>query len=69
MKGEKKFYNREETNSAAFSVIQQISIKWKVPFHATQIINHFLNSIISANSEKGDEFQQIEKSLYPLLLL
>ena len=38
-----------------------------LPFYATQIINPFLNPIISANPNKGEEFQQIAKSLYPLL--
>ena len=50
---EKRFYNRE-TNSAVFCVIQQTSIK-------PQIINPILNSIISANHEKGEGFLPIVK--------
>ena len=40
-----------------------------LPFSETQLINSFLNSIISAKYEKGEEFQPIVKSLYPLLFL
>ena len=55
---EKRFHNRER-NSTAFCVIHQMSIK-----HRTQIINPFLNSMISANHVKGEEFQLIVKSFY-----
>ena len=51
---QKRFYNRE-TNSAAFCVILQLSIK-PLPFYATQIVNPFLNSIISSNHEKRKDF-------------
>ena len=45
----------EKKKSAAFCVIQQMSIKPLNP--STQIINPFLNSIISANHEKGEEIK------------
>ena len=40
-----------------------------LPFYATQIINSSLNSMLSANHKKGEEFQPMEKFLYPLLFL
>ena len=61
---QKRFYNRE-TNSAVFCVIQQTSLK---PPYATQIIKLFFNSRILAN-HKGEGFQPMMKSLYPLLFL
>ena len=38
-----------------------------LPFFENQIINSFLNSMISANNEKGEEFQRIGNILYSLL--
>ena len=38
-------------------------------FYATETTNPFLNSIVSANHEKGKEFQAMVKSIYPLLFL
>ena len=32
-------------------------LSYPLPFNATQIINPFLDSMISANHEKGEEFQ------------
>ena len=52
----KDIYNRE-TNRAAFCVIHKMPIK-PLPFYVTQIINNFLNSIISANPEKRRNFSQ-----------
>ena len=43
--------------------------KTPLPFFATQIINPFLYSIISANHDKGEELQTMVKSLHPLLYL
>ena len=40
-----------------------------LPFYATQIINSFLNSRISADHDKGLEFKPIVKSLYSLMFL
>ena len=53
----KRFYNRE-TN------VYQTPL----PFCATQRINPFLNSIISANYEKGEEFQIIRWNPYTLIV-
>ena len=39
------------------------------PFYATQIINHFLKSMISANYNEVERIRPIVKSLYPLLFL
>ena len=36
-----------------------------IPFYGTQIINHFLSSMISANHDKVKVFKPIAKSLYP----
>ena len=56
----KMFYYRS-TNSAAFCAIQSISfIPPPIPF---------LNSSITANHDKGQGFQPIVKSLYPLMFL
>ena len=57
------FYDRE-TNSAAFYVIPNF-YHTPLPFYVTQIINTFLNSIISANNEKGKEFQPVVKPYTP----
>ena len=43
--------------------------KTPLPFYGTQIIDPFLKSRISANHEKGLEFQPIVKSLYSLIFL
>ena len=37
----------------------------RLPFFATKIINHFLNSIISAKHVKGEEYHPMVKSLSP----
>ena len=63
----KRFYNRE-TNSLVFWVIKLMSFKPTFPYYGTQIINHFLKLNNSANHDKGERFQQIMKSLYPLFL-
>jgi hypothetical protein len=47
----RRFYIRGK-NSAAFCVMQQMSINPPLPFYATQIIYPFVNSIVSANHEK-----------------
>ena len=36
-----------------------------LPFYATQIIDPFLNSIISANHEKGEEFEPMGNPYTP----
>ena len=62
----KRFFNRE-TYSAAFCLLQRMSF---IPLYGTQIINPFLNSMISANHKKEEEFQPaMGKSLSPLLFL
>ena len=40
-----------------------------LPFYATQTIDPFTNSIISAYHEKVEKFYQKVKSLHPLLFL
>ena len=40
----------------------------KPPFYATQIVNPFINSIILANHEKGEELMPMAKSLYPRIV-
>ena len=60
----RRFYIRG-TNSAVFCVIHQICINPPLPFYATQIINPFVNSIVSANHEKEKDFQPMEKLYAP----
>ena len=50
----KEIFNRE-TNSAAFYAIYVFTTL--LPFYATQIINPFLTSRISAKHEKGEEYK------------
>ena len=54
-----------EKNRAAFCVMQQNFIK---PFNTTQIINPFLNSIISTNHENGRIFSQWRNPYTPYFL-
>ena len=51
------------------SSIRNFNRSTPLPFYASQIINPFLNSRISANQNYGQEFQPIVKSLYPLMFL
>ena len=51
----KRLYNKEAIAAFKFE-IHQMSFKPPFPFIATQIINPFLNSIISANHEKERNF-------------
>ena len=53
---QERFYNSRSINSAAFCVIRQMSKK----LLGTQIINPFLNSMISANHEKEEEFKPMQ---------
>ena len=59
---EKRFYTRKTI--AAFNCeIQQISFLKRGPFHATLLINPFLNYRISANHDKVEGFKPMVKYL------
>ena len=58
----KRFYNRD-TNSAAILCNTANVYQILLPFYATQMINSFYNSIISANHEKGEKFKPFIISL------
>ena len=71
-------YTIDESNKRDYTLEKQKSlnvVKFSkcpsspLPFYGTQIINSFLSSMISANHDKGEGFQLIVKSIYPLLFL
>ena len=62
---QKIFYNR----SSNICAIQSMSFNPPFPSIQLKIINPFHNSRISANYDKGQEFQPIMKPLYPSMFL
>ena len=64
-----KRYFIKDQQIARHSVHYSECLSNPLPFYSNQIINPFLNSRISANDNKGLEFQPIVKSLYCLMFL